>query len=78
MNPGDWAWSTEHEAICRILDVQTVWDHTLYRMWLPIQDAVAHVRADRLKPLDATPPHGLLKGGRRISTTSCEASPRFG
>jgi hypothetical protein len=35
MNPGDWAWSTEHEAICRVVDVQTVWDHTLYRVWRP-------------------------------------------
>jgi hypothetical protein len=53
MNPGDWAWSTEHEAICRIIEVQTVWDHTLYRVWLPGQDAVVRVRADRLTPLDA-------------------------
>jgi len=53
MNPGDWAWSTEHEAICRVIDVQTVWDHTLYRVWLPTRDAVVRVRADRLTPLDA-------------------------
>ncbi|MGH8069881.1 MAG: DEAD/DEAH box helicase [Candidatus Entotheonellia bacterium] len=53
MNPGDWAWNAEHETICRVIDVQTVWDHTLYRVWLPTQDAVVRVRADRLKPLDA-------------------------
>jgi superfamily II DNA or RNA helicase len=53
MKTGDWAWSTEHETICRVIDVQTVWDHALYRVWLPTQDAVVRVRADRLKPLDA-------------------------
>jgi hypothetical protein len=50
MTPGDWAWSTEYEAICRIIDVQSVWNHTLYQVWLPTQDAVMHVRAGRLKP----------------------------
>jgi hypothetical protein len=53
MNPGDWAWNAEHEAGCRVIDVQSVWDHTLYRVWLPIEDAVVRVGADRLKPLDA-------------------------
>jgi hypothetical protein len=53
MNPDDWAWSTEHEAICRVIDVQTAWDHTLYRVWLPTQDAVVRVRADQLTALDA-------------------------
>ncbi|HXH09494.1 MAG TPA: helicase-related protein [Alphaproteobacteria bacterium] len=56
MNPGDWAWNAEHGAICRVIDVQTVWDHTLYRVWLSTQDAVVRVRADRLKPLEAHSP----------------------
>jgi hypothetical protein len=56
MNPGDWAWSIEHEAPCRVIDVQTVWDHTLYWVWLPAHDAVVRVRADRLTPLEAHAP----------------------
>jgi superfamily II DNA or RNA helicase len=66
MTPGDWAWSTEYDAICRILDVQTVWDHTLYRVWLPIQDAVVRVRADRLKPLDT---HSAILHSHHLSYT---------
>jgi superfamily II DNA or RNA helicase len=66
MNPGDWAWSTEHKAICRVIDVESVWGHTLYRVWLPTQDAVVRVRADQLKPLDA---HSSILNPHHLSYT---------
>jgi hypothetical protein len=44
VNPGDWAWNAEYEAICCITDVQTVWDHTLYRVGLPTSDVVVRHR----------------------------------
>jgi hypothetical protein len=67
MNPGDWAWNTEHEAICRVIDVQTVWDHMPYRVWLPTHDAVVRVRADGLTP--------MLCNGRFLATACATCSP---
>lgn len=29
--PGDWAWSLEHHQLCRIVDVQMLWDQTTCR-----------------------------------------------
>lgn len=53
MNPGDWTWSVEHHEVCRIVDAQTLWGETLYRVWLPTKDAVVRVHAKQLQPLDS-------------------------
>ncbi len=51
MNEGSWAYSSEHRQICRVLEVQTLWGGTSYRVWLAAQDVVVRVQGDRLKPL---------------------------
>ena len=51
MNPGEWVWAYEQQQLCRIVEVQSLWGQTLYRVWLPTQDAVVRMRADKLKPL---------------------------
>ena len=51
MNPGDWAWSDEHQEVCRVVDVQALWGEVLYRVWLPARDATVRIRADRLRPV---------------------------
>lgn len=53
MKSGDWAWSVEHRQICRIIDAQTLWGETAYKIWLPTQDVVVRVRAEQLQPLDS-------------------------
>ena len=53
MNPSDWTWSKEHQQICRVVDAQTLWGETTYKVWLPTQDAVVRVRAEQLQPLDS-------------------------
>ena len=49
--PGDWVWFGEHRQACKVVDAQTVWGDTLYRVWLPEQDAVVRARAEQLAPL---------------------------
>jgi superfamily II DNA or RNA helicase len=51
MNPGEWAWSTEHREICRIVESLALWGEHVCRVWLPGRDAVVRVRTDRLAPL---------------------------
>jgi len=50
-NIGDYAYSTDLRQICRIIETQTLWGETFYRVWLPHQDTAVRVRADRLKSL---------------------------
>ncbi len=61
MQPGDWAYSTIHRTFCQIVHVQSLWGDTIYRVWLPNQNAVVRVREDELKQVDetgmATPAH---------------------
>jgi len=53
---GDWAWSIEHQELCRILDIQELWDGTSYRVWLPTKEQVVRLRADQLcSHTDSTP-----------------------
>jgi len=53
MNPGAWLWSEEHRQLCKVIETQTLWGSTFHRIWLPTQDTVVRVRADKLKPLTA-------------------------
>ncbi|MEW6742175.1 MAG: helicase-related protein [Planctomycetota bacterium] len=53
MQPGDWAWSVEHQQACRIAESQDLWGEAWYRVWIPETDAVVRVRADQIRPNDA-------------------------
>jgi SNF2 family DNA or RNA helicase len=46
-----WLWSEEHRQLCKVIETQTLWGNTFYRIWLPNQDTVVRTRADKLKPL---------------------------
>ena len=50
-NIGDYVYSTDLHQLCRVIETQTLWGETLYRVWLPNQDTVVRVRAAQLKPL---------------------------
>ncbi|MDT8858247.1 helicase-related protein [Paracoccaceae bacterium Fryx2] len=53
---GEWCWHARHAAPCRVVDRETVWGETAYRVWLPGKDAVVRARARDLGPLDAVQP----------------------
>lgn len=61
MGTGEWVYSIEYRQTCQIIDVQSLWDEVIYRVWLPIQDTIVRIPASRLKPLDEavsnTPAH---------------------
>lgn len=48
--PGEWAWSVEHQQPCRVLESQDLWGDMLYRVWVPAREAVVRVRASQLSP----------------------------
>ncbi|MBW4477578.1 MAG: hypothetical protein KME54_12060 [Tolypothrix brevis GSE-NOS-MK-07-07A] len=51
MNSSAWLWSEEHRQLCKIVETQTFWGNTFHRIWLPNQDTVVRVPADKLKSL---------------------------
>ena len=48
----NWQYSTTYYSPCKIIDIQTLWGETIYRVWLPDRDAVVKVSADTLRPLE--------------------------
>jgi hypothetical protein len=51
MNSGAWLWSEDHQQLCKVVETQTLWGNTFHRVWLPTQDTVVRVPADKLKAL---------------------------
>jgi len=51
--PSSWVYSIPHHQRCRVLDVQTLWGETLYRVWVPTEDIVVILRSDQVAPRDA-------------------------
>jgi len=33
MTPGEWVWVTELQQTCQIIETQTLWDNTFYRVF---------------------------------------------
>ena len=52
MIPGSWLWSEEHQQPCRVIETQTLWGSQFCRIWLPTQEAIVRIPADKLKPLN--------------------------
>jgi hypothetical protein len=48
---GSWAFSAAHGESLRILDVETVWNHTAYQIWVPQLAIVERVSAEALSPV---------------------------
>lgn len=48
---GDWAYSTEHREVVRVIEVRQIWDHIGYRVWLPSREALAQVSGNSLLPV---------------------------
>src|SRR5437660_10302071 len=56
---GSWAFSAAYGESVRILDVETVWNHTVYQVWIPRLATVERVPADSLSPAQPTKATGL-------------------
>jgi superfamily II DNA or RNA helicase len=56
---GSWAFSAAHGESVRILDVETVWNHTVYQVWIPRLATVERVPAESLSPAQPTKATGL-------------------
>lgn len=56
---GSWAFSAAHGESVRILDVETVWNHTVYQVWIPRLGTVERVPAESLAPVQPTKATGL-------------------
>jgi superfamily II DNA or RNA helicase len=48
---GAWCWSDDQQALCQVIETQTIWGETTCRVWLPQSETVVRVPASRLKPL---------------------------
>ena len=51
---GHWAYSLVNGHLCQVIDVQTLWGETIYRVWLPGSDSVVRIPATRLRPIEST------------------------
>ena len=47
-----WKYSTVHNCACKVIEKQTLWGQTIFRVWLPDHDSVVCVPAPSLKPLE--------------------------
>ena len=50
---GDWLWDGIQNQAGQVLDQQTVWGETVYRLWFPAQEQLRRVPAAQLRPLTA-------------------------
>src|SRR5437899_794999 len=51
---GSWAFSAAYGESVRILDVETVWNHTVYQVWIPRLATVERIPAESLSPAQPT------------------------
>lgn len=52
VTPGSWLWSEEHQQLCRVVESQSLWGNQFCRVWLPTQEAIVRIPAEKLQPLN--------------------------
>lgn len=55
---GSWAFSPSHGESVRILEAESLWNHTVYQVWIPRQGKVERVPAELLALQEETKPAG--------------------
>ena len=50
---GAWHYSPDHGQLCQVIEAQTLWGETTFRVWLPGRDSVVRIPASRLKSLES-------------------------
>src|ERR1035441_177841 len=63
---GSWAFSAAHGEPVRILDVESVWNHTVYDVWIPRLAKVERVPAESLASTQAPKTTGLDRIGYAV------------
>ena len=53
MRAGEWRFSTLHRSVCKIIEIQDLWEQEVAQIWLPAQNIVARVLGAELEPLDS-------------------------
>jgi SNF2 family DNA or RNA helicase len=56
---GSWAFSPAHGEAVRIVDVETIWNHTVCLVWVPKRNLVERVGAEALSPVEQPKGFGL-------------------
>jgi len=56
---GTWVFSATHGEAVRVLDVESVWNHTIYEVWIPGLAKIERVRAEALAPTESIKTTGL-------------------
>ena len=47
-----WQYSTIHDCACKVIETQTLWGDTIFRVWLPGSDSVVRIPASSLMPFE--------------------------
>ena len=50
----DWVFSPDHQQLCQVIETQTLWGETTFRVWLPGSDTVVRIAASRLKLMEGS------------------------
>jgi len=53
MEDRSWYFIEYYKSICKLIDIQTLWDQTICRIWLPNRDAIVRVAQSDLHPLES-------------------------
>lgn len=64
---GSWAFSQTHKEPVRILDVDTVWGHTIYHVWIPHTNVLERIHGNEVTPFDQQPPITLDRIGYLVA-----------
>ncbi|MDL1899494.1 helicase [Anaerolineae bacterium CFX9] len=51
MQSGQWIWIESEHSVAKVIDVQTLWETTTYRVWLPTLDEIKTFSAAQIAPL---------------------------
>ena len=54
MRVGVWIFSIDHGQRCKVIEAETLWGETTFRVWLPGRDTVVPIPSSRLKPFENT------------------------
>ena len=65
----NWYYSPDHGQICQVVEAQTLWGETVYRVWFPETDAVIRLRPGQLVPAS----EGFIESSSRIAYVTAAA-----
>ncbi len=59
-----WLYSPAHKSVCKVLETQSLWGQTMYRVWLPNQDSIVTLPESDLRPLQDDGPEAEIEAAR--------------